>query len=233
MRVLDLCSGVGMFSYGLEKAGFETIAFCEQDKICQKVLKKHWPDIDIYNDIGEIDGSIQADIITAGIPCQPYSRAGYRKGRADNRDLAQEVIRIVADIKPAWFILENVEGFIDAGLVPLLDDLEEIGYFTQTFSLPSVPFGLPTVERHIWVIATTDKKRCERLPDLTFSHLERLQMQFQGSDKRIPDRWHLPESRVCGVREGNAGRLDRIRQIGNSIPPQIPEMFGRIISENL
>ena len=89
LKLLDLFSGIGGFSYGLEQTqGFETIAFCEKDKFCQQVLRKHWNDIKIYDDIRDIKGStIKADIITGGFPCQPFSVAGKQRGTDDDRYL--------------------------------------------------------------------------------------------------------------------------------------------------
>jgi len=112
LKLLDLFSGIGGFSLGFEKTGgFETIAFCEKDKFCQKVLAKHWNNIKIYDEIRNLK-SIQADVITGGFPCQPFSVAGKRKGTDDDRYLWDETIRVIAETKPKWFVGENVEGIV-------------------------------------------------------------------------------------------------------------------------
>ena len=111
MRVLDLFSGIGGFSLGLERAGMKTIAFCEQDEYCQKVLKKHWPDVPIHNDIRELDGTQYrgaVDVVCGGFPCQPFSQAGKRAGKDDDRDLWPEMFRIIREVQPARVIGENV-----------------------------------------------------------------------------------------------------------------------------
>lgn len=118
-NVLDLFSGIGGFSYGLEMTGgFKTVAFCEIDPFCQKVLRKHWPSVPIFEDIKELhreDISETIDIIVGGFPCQPVSVAGKRKGTEDNRWLWPEMFRVIKEFKPTWVIGENVTGIISMG----------------------------------------------------------------------------------------------------------------------
>jgi hypothetical protein len=112
LKLLDLFSGIGGFSLGLESTGyFQTIAFVEKDKFCRQVLQKNFNNIPIEEDIRNVRGSnYAADVITGGFPCQPFSVAGKRKGTADDRYLWDETIRVVAECKARWFIGENVEG---------------------------------------------------------------------------------------------------------------------------
>ena len=114
LNVLDLFSGIGGFSVGLEATGkFKTIGFCEQDKFCQKVLRKHWSDVPIYEDIKKLDAKkITADIITSGFPCQPISIAGKQKGKDDDRFLVPEMLRVVKEVKPRLFVSENESNLI-------------------------------------------------------------------------------------------------------------------------
>ncbi|WBX81312.1 DNA cytosine methyltransferase [Virgibacillus salarius] len=120
MNFLDLFAGIGGISLAAEWAGIETVAFCEREPFCQKVLNKHWPDVPIFDDIRTLDkqaleergidvGTI--DIISGGFPCQPYSIAGKRKGTEDDRDLWPEMFRIIEEIKPAWVVGENVANY--------------------------------------------------------------------------------------------------------------------------
>ncbi|MFM7855097.1 MAG: DNA cytosine methyltransferase, partial [Flammeovirgaceae bacterium] len=106
---------IGGFSLGFESTGFfETIGFVEKDKFCQKVLKKHWSNINIEEDIRNVKGErYAADIITGGFPCQPFSVAGKRKGTADDRYLWDEMLRVIREVKPRWVIGENVEGIVN------------------------------------------------------------------------------------------------------------------------
>jgi len=233
LKVLDLFSGIGGFSLGLERAGMETIAFCEIDPFCQKVLRKHWPDIPIYDDIRKLDGrEITTDVICGGFPCQPFSRANFRRtGAEDERELSKEMLRIVEKSKPAWVIGENTEGFVDIGLASYCDAMEDIGYYTKMLSIPACAYGLPTMERHVWLISTATSERCERCREIAFQIIEDGTEKLQGSDTRIPDRWHLSAARVCGVGERVPNRMDRLKSLGNAVDPFMPELIGKAIME--
>jgi DNA (cytosine-5)-methyltransferase 1 len=120
LKLLDLFSGIGGFSLGLERTGgFETVGFCEIDPFCQKVLRKHWPNVPIYEDVRTID-AIPANVISGGYPCQPFSTAGKRGGAEDDRHLWPEMYRIVKASRPEWVIAENVAGHISMGLDTVL-----------------------------------------------------------------------------------------------------------------
>jgi len=158
LRVLDLFSGIGGFSLGLERTGgFETIAFCEiEEKYAQKILRKHWPDVPIHNDIRKLDGSeIDADVITGGYPCQPFSNAGKRGGTEDDRHLWPEMYRLIKAIRPRWVIAENVYGHISVGLDQVLSDLEGINYTWWTFIVPACAVDAPHRRDRVWIIANT------------------------------------------------------------------------------
>ena len=167
IQVLDLFSGIGGFSLGLERAGFETVAFCEIDKYCRLVLQKHWKDIKIYNDVREItrqqyeqDGLELPEIITGGFPCQPFSVAGRQKGSRDNRYLWPEMFRIIKEFKPRWVIAENVRGIINIqdGVVfeGVHADLESQGYETQTFNIPAAGVGAPHRRERVWIVGYSE-----------------------------------------------------------------------------
>ncbi len=166
MKVLDLFSGIGGFSVGLERAGFKTVAFCEIDKYCGLVLKKHWKDIKIYHDVREItkqqleaDGCELPEVITGGFPCQPFSVAGRQKGSGDNRYLWPEMFRVIKEFKPRWIIAENVRGIINIqdGVVfeNVCTDLESQGYETQTFIIPAAGVGAPHRRDRVWIVANS------------------------------------------------------------------------------
>ena len=164
LNVLDLFSGIGGFSLGLEATGgFETKAFCELDKYCKSVLKKHWPDTRQYDDIKELtydklrsDGIDKIDIITGGYPCQPFSVAGKQKGTEDKRHLWPEYFRLVKECRPTWVIGENVSGHIKLGLDQVIEDLESEGYATRTFSISASSIGANHQRERIWIIANSD-----------------------------------------------------------------------------
>ena len=159
LKLLDLFSGIGGFSLGLESTGyFETIAFVEKDKFCQQVLKKNFKDIPIESEVRDVKGDrYAADIITGGFPCQPFSVAGKRKGTDDDRYLWDETIRIVRECKPRWFIGENVEGIINIqeGVVlrQVCDDLEKEGFEVQCLIIPASGVGAWHQRKRVWILA--------------------------------------------------------------------------------
>ena len=159
LKLLDLFSGIGGFSLGLESTGFfETIGFVEKDKFCQKVLKKHWNNINIEEDIRNVKGEkYAADIITGGFPCQPFSVAGKRKSTADDRYLWDEMLRVIREVKPSWIVAENVEGIvnINEGMVlrQVLNDLENEGFQSQCIIIPASGIGAWHQRKRIWIVA--------------------------------------------------------------------------------
>jgi DNA (cytosine-5)-methyltransferase 1 len=165
LRTLDLFSGIGGFSLGLESTGFfETIGFVEKDKFCQKVLKKHWSNINIEEDIRNVKGEkYQADVVTGGFPCQPFSVAGKRKSTADDRYLWDEMLRVIRETKPRWVIGENVEGIvnINEGMVlrQVLNDLENEGFKSQCIIIPASGIGAWHQRKRIWIMAYSHSNR--------------------------------------------------------------------------
>ena len=165
MKILDLFSGIGGFSLGLESTGhFETTAFCEIDKFCKLILNKHWKGKKIYDDVKEItkekfkeDGIDFPDIITGGFPCQPFSVAGKQQGTSDSRHLWPEMFRIIKDFSPRWVIGENVKGLtnIQDGMVfeTVCSDLEGEGYEVRTFNIPAAGVQAPHRRERLWIVA--------------------------------------------------------------------------------
>jgi len=158
IKILDVCSGIGGFSLGLEATGgFDTVAFCEFDEFCGKVLKKHWPDVPIYKDLKEIGNEptrlIQEfDLICGGIPCQPFSLAGKQKGKEDDRHLWPYMYEIIKHKKPTWVIVENVGGFVNVALDDVCLDLETEGYATQSFIIPACGVEAPHRRERVWIL---------------------------------------------------------------------------------
>jgi DNA (cytosine-5)-methyltransferase 1 len=165
LKLLDLFSGIGGFSLGLESTGFfETIAFVEKDKFCQKVLKKNFSNINIEEDIRNVKGErYAADVITGGFPCQPFSVAGKRKSTADDRYLWDEMLRVIRETKPRWVIGENVEGIvnINEGMVlrQVLNDLENEGFKSQCIIIPASGIGAWHQRKRIWIVANSNSNR--------------------------------------------------------------------------
>ncbi len=171
MNVLDLFSGIGGFSLGLERAGMKTVAFCEIDKHCQKVLKKHWPDVPIFNDVGNLKGRVftSIDVICGGFPCQDISVAGNKKGFKDEQGnrtrsgLWEEFARLIKEIKPKYAIIENVANLRNQGLNQVIQDLRKIGYGCEWHIVSARAVGACHLRERIWIIAYPDNERVEGL----------------------------------------------------------------------
>jgi DNA (cytosine-5)-methyltransferase 1 len=156
LKVLDLFSGIGGFSVGLERAGMQTVAFCEVDKKAQQVLRKHWPNVPIFDDVttlkGEQIGTV--DVICGGFPCQDISLAGKGAGLEGARSgLWWEFHRLIKEIKPSWVIAENVSALRSRGLDTVLRSLAEIGYDAEWHCIPASAVGAPHQRDRIWIIA--------------------------------------------------------------------------------
>lgn len=167
MRKLSLFSGIGGIDLAAHWAGMETVAFCEREPFPQKVLKKHWPNVPIYDDVCTLtaerlkeDGIIgpgrAIDIISAGYPCQPFSHAGNRKGKEDDRHLWPEVHRLLQEIRPRWFVGENVAGHVTLGLDDVLSDLDDISYTAQAFIIPAASVGAPHRRDRVFIVAYSE-----------------------------------------------------------------------------
>jgi DNA (cytosine-5)-methyltransferase 1 len=186
LRMLDLFSGIGGFSYAGEKlvGGYETVAFCEYDKHAQKVLRKHWPDTEIIDDVRELANDADrfrglVDIVVGGYPCQPFSLAGVRRGDKDDRHLWPEMLRIIQAVRPTWVIGENVAGHISMGLDEVLLDLEAEGYQARCFVIPAVAADARHRRDRCWIIAYADR---EGEPDGTINE-QRLERAVMGNAK--------------------------------------------------
>lgn len=169
MRVLDLFSGIGGFSLGLERAGMETVAFCEIEDYPREVLKKHWPKVPCYKDVREVTGDrlkkdgIAVDVITGGFPCQDISVAGNQAGIGEGTrsGLWSEVARLIDEIQPRYAIMENVTALIsgDSGrwFGRVLGDLAEIGYDAEWHCIPASELGAHHHRDRIWIVAYPNK----------------------------------------------------------------------------
>lgn len=171
LKVLDLFSGIGGFSLGLERAGMETVAFCEIDEFCHKVLNKNFPNKKIFTDIKtltkeEINELGRIDIVCGGFPCQPFSIAGQKKGKTDDRDLWPEMFRVIQATRPTWVIGENVANFVNMEFTRTKVDLESIGYKVQPFIIPAASVGAQHRRDRVWIIAHINGNGIRKQPEL-------------------------------------------------------------------
>ena len=156
MRVLDLFSGIGGMSLGLQMADpqFETVQFVEIDDYCRQVLELRWPGVPVHDDVRTFTARPGGyDLVTAGYPCQPFSQAGNRHGAEDDRHLWPQVSRILAECRPSWFLGENVAGHITMGLDDVLSDLEGQGYTARAFVIGACAVDAPHRRSRVWIVA--------------------------------------------------------------------------------
>jgi DNA (cytosine-5)-methyltransferase 1 len=231
MNVLDLFSGIGGFSLGLERAGMRTIAFCEVDPFCRRVLAKHWPRVPIFDDVRTFKGSDigeRVDLICGGFPCQDISLAGAGAGISGERSgLWKEFHRIIREIRPRFVIVENVSALLGRGMGVVLGDLAEIGYDAEWHCIPASYVGLPHLRDRVWIVAYDREKRGERIFEQALQGIYSL--PWLENERRAAEwcnRSDLYGSRLCNSRNGLTAELGAL---GNAVVPQIPEILGRAI----
>lgn len=173
MKLLDLFSGIGGFSLGLERAGFQTVAFCEIDPWCRRVLAKHWPGVPCYDDVRQLDaarlradGIDRIDALCGGFPCQDISLAGKGAGLDGERSgLWREFRRLIGDLRPRFAFVENVGALRGRGLDAVLADLTALGYDAEWHAIPAAAVGAPHLRDRIWIVghaADADGGRCQQ-----------------------------------------------------------------------
>ena len=167
LRLIDTFSGIGGFSYAAEKlvGGFKTVAFVECEPYCQKVLKKHWPDVPIYEDIKSYQPEpYSADVICGGFPCQDISQAGKQAGitKETRSGLFFQLMRIICLVRPKYIVLENVAAILFNGLGIVLGELAQAGYDTEYACIPASALGACHKRDRFWLIAYPSSDRLQR-----------------------------------------------------------------------
>jgi DNA (cytosine-5)-methyltransferase 1 len=266
LTVLDLFSGIGGFSLGLERTGgFKTVAFCEIDPFCRKVLAKHWPGVPIYEDVRALKCLPGfADVVCGGFPCQDISHAGSGKGIGGKRSgLWGELHRIIGEVRPRYALVENVPRLLSGGsgawMGKVLGDLAAIGYDAEWHCIPASAVGAPHIRDRVWIIAYPQHSDADRIrphhparnvratepSDQQSRHagaLRRLisnrngvrELQPEGGERdergRIGNGHRWPaEPAMDRMAYGVPNGVDRIRALGNTVVPAIPELIGRAI----
>ena len=223
MRHGSLFSGIGGFDLAAEWCGWENVFHCEWNSFGQKVLKHHFPKSISYNDITKTDFSIHRghiDILSGGFPCQPYSSAGKRLGKEDERHLWPEMLRAIREIQPSWVVGENVRGLTNwnGGLVfdEVQSDLEAEGYEVLPFLLPACSVNAPHRRDRIWFIAYSNGFR---QPGKEYGEIE---SRWTAKESK---KWFASNTNGNGLHERNSsyeisttnGRLDALSNVNESV----------------
>lgn len=247
MKHLDLFSGIGGFALAAKWAAIKTIGFCEKDKFCQKVLSKHWPDVPICDDIHDFNYDGNVDILTASMPCQPFSQAGNKNGKSDRRYLWPELLRVIRRIYPTWIISENVTGMVQISLDDVIRDLEAENYSVSVYLIPACSISAPHRRERLWIVAYFNgiginlRERYREKGYLQTDKKWDLAKIQQEWSQFIPDTWKTFKVRDWLQYNSDASRRDdgiserldkdRIKALGNAIVPQMAYIFFRLIKE--
>ncbi len=219
LRVLDLFSGIGGFSLGLERTGgFETVAFCEIEEFPRKVLKKHWPEVPCYEDVRSLTADIlerdgiAVDVITGGFPCQDLSVAGKLVGLDGERSgLWSEIVRLIRELRPRYVIVENVANLLSGPpekrggwFGRVLGDLAECGYDAEWENIPAAAVGAPHRRERVWLVAHAEKHRWKQGAKDTGGGEKRI---GEGEERRS---WHGGETVAhADSKRGRSGNAER------------------------
>lgn len=242
---LDLFSGIGGFSLGLEAAGMTTMAFAESNEFARRVLHKHWPQVPIFEDvrninresIQEVTGYDRIDIITGGFPCQDISVAGRGAGITGERSgLWSEYKRIIGELEPDWVIIENVRMLLHRGMETVMADLDDLRYNAEWYIIPASRVGAPHRRDRIWIVGYP-----RSLGDSNNPRLQGLGERLRGARQRAP--WQEGKAfrgkdqtvRLCApgiplMADGLPETMERLQSTGNAIVPQIAEAIGQEIA---
>ena len=239
LSILDLFSGIGGFSYAAEQlvGGFHTVAFCDTDKACHKVLAKHWPATPIFPDIRELTA---ADIkplcpnglslITAGFPCQDLSVAGKQAGYDGERSvLFYEIIRLARELQPQFLLLENVRNLLShqngETFQETLFQIAKAGYDAEWAVIPASDVGACHRRERIWIVAYANNSRLEGWQSASMSQYPPQWTVRQGNppSAMLSPEWtsYVSKPVLCRGDDGLSNRVDRLKQLGNSIVPQV------------
>lgn len=231
LKVLDLFSGIGGFSLGLERTnGYETVAFCEIDPFCRRVLAKHWPEVPCYEDVSSLEYSGPVDLVTAGFPCQDVSYLGKGAGLAGARSgLFWHVLRTAGLVGFPKLLLENVAALLDRGMGAVLGALAQVGYDAEWHCIPASYAGARQLRDRVWIVADAKCDGIQGRPTIAAAWKEKSREE-QLARLVQPCAWPtVSGSRDRGTGHGIPDGIHRNKSLGNAVVPQIPEMIGHAI----
>ena len=255
---LSLFSGIGGLDLAAEWAGFSTVGQCEWADYPTAVLEKHWPDVPRWRDIRtltkenfyERTGLETITVLSGGFPCQPFSTAGKRRGKEDDRYLWPEMLRVIQEIRPRWVVGENVAGIVTLALDQVLSDLEGIGYACQAVIIPACAVDAPHRRDRCAILAYGNsggqlgggaELRTAGCCGSYVSNTDNQRLQIPGYEPGVETVqpkdgtefgcWWPAEPGVGRVAHGVPARVDRLKCLGNAVVPQQFYPFFRAIAQ--
>jgi DNA (cytosine-5)-methyltransferase 1 len=253
LTILDLFSGIGGFSYAAERlvGGFKTVAFCEPDGACQRVLNKHWPSTPIFPDVRTLSAEAVKELcpdglslITAGFPCQDLSCAGKQLGYDGERSvLFYEIIRLARELRPNFLLLENVRNLLShkdgETFQETLFQIAKAGYDAEWSVIPASDLGACHRRERIWIVCKNASHANDKGSQGQRTQYELSEGSGQGTTPwrsggaMLSPEWrsYLSKPVLCRGDDGLSGRVDRLKQLGNSIVPQVAAVPLRRIKE--
>lgn len=234
LKVLDLFSGIGGFSLGLERTGgFKTVAFCEIEEFPRRILAKHWPKVPCYHDVRTLSASrleadgIWPDVLVGGFPCQDISVAGKGAGlEGEQSGLWNEYLRLIGEVRPKFVVVENVAALLNRGLGDVLSGLASCGYDAEWDCLPASFVGAPHNRDRIWIVAYPQRDEQSR-QESCFGAIGR--MGRVGKSVPWDVFWQDKLTSLRGMDDGFSRSVDRTDAMRNAVVPQIPELIGNAI----
>lgn len=240
LKLLDLFSGIGGFSLGLEASDyFETVAFCEINPKCHPTLSRHWPGVPIFDDVTTLDceslrarNIVRVDAICGGFPCQDISLAGSGEGLVGERSgLWREFARLIGELRPGILFVENVAALLGRGAGDVLGDLATLGYDAEWHCIPAGHIGLPHERDRFWLVAYPTRSRLSRLEPQR-SAIVRSCAQIAKSHRAVSRAWQTLDGSsgdLCGSDGISFGLAKHvINAYGNAVTPLIPQALGSV-----
>lgn len=254
MTIGSLFSGIGGLELGLERAGLGPVVWqCERSEFCRRVLAKHWPDAERFNDITELKSPPRVDVLCGGFPCQDISYVGLGAGLEWARSrLWFEYLRVIREVRPRFVVVENVSALLRRGVGHVLGGLAESGYDATWACIPAASVGAPHRRDRVFIVAHTNPgsdAKPHREPDIALAYVNsrpackphkaesgRVGVPRRRDADRLagtPGTHWEAEPRVGRVADGVPGQLDRLGALGNAVVPQCAEVVGRAIMASL
>ena len=231
LKLIDCFSGIGGFSLAAERivGGFETIQFVECEPYAQKILKKHWPNVPIHDDIRTYKPEpYSARVVCGGFPCTDISIAGEGLGitKETRSGLFYELMRVICLVRPDFVILENVAAILTNGLGIVLGELAEAGFDCEWACIPASALGACHRRDRWWLVgklANSNSKGMERRVEPINQEMQKTRLAWQSDTPHLSPEWRSYVSEPV-LRRGDDGlskRMDRLRCLGNSVLPQV------------